>query len=125
MFSLLLVGLGGFLGAVSRYLITGFLVRLSPAFPLGTLSVNVLGSFALGFLMALVAETLIVPPNLRLFFGIGFLGSLTTFSTFAYETNALLLEGELWFGLLNMGLNLFLGLLGMRLGLWLARLFFL
>ncbi len=115
------VGLGGFFGALTRYVISGILARWCLTFPCGTLLVNVTGSFFLGFLMTLATETLIVPPHLRLFLAIGFLGSYTTFSTFAYETNALLEGNKLLEALLNLGLSIFLGILGIRLGIWAAR----
>ena len=125
MFKILLVGLGGFCGAVARYLVSGFMLKVSAAFPWGTLVVNVLGSFLLGFLMALVTETLAISPNERLFLAIGFLGSFTTFSTFIYETNSLLEEGEFLLAGVNLFSSLLLGLFGLRLGIWLARVLFL
>ena len=125
MFKILLVGLGGFCGAVARYFVSGFMLKVSAAFPWGTLVVNVLGSFLLGFLMALVTETLAISPNERLFLAIGFLGSFTTFSTFIYETNSLLEEGEFLLAGVNLFSSLLLGLFGLRLGIWLARVLFL
>lgn len=80
-FELLAIGMGGFFGAISRFLIVG---HFSPAS--GTLVVNVLGSILLGFLMYSSEYLGIVSPKTRMFFGIGFLGSLTTFSTFAVQT---------------------------------------
>ena len=125
MFKILLVGLGGFCGAVARYFVSGFMLKVSAAFPWGTLVVNVVGSFLLGFLMALVTETLAISPNERLFLAIGFLGSFTTFSTFIYETNSLLEEGEFLLAGVNLFSSLLLGLFGLRLGIWLARVLFL
>ena len=125
MFKILLVGLGGFCGAVARYFVSGFMLKVSAAFPWGTLVVNVLGSFLLGFLMTLVTETLAISPNERLFLAIGFLGSFTTFSTFIYETNSLLEEGEFLLAGVNLFVSLLLGLFGLRLGIWLARVLFL
>ena len=115
------VGLGGFLGALSRYFVSGLLAKLDPSFPYGTFFVNVTGAFLLGFLMTLSVETLLVSPNLRLFLAIGFLGSYTTFSTFAYESNALLEGNKIFAALLNMGLSVLLGIIGVRLGIWMAR----
>ncbi len=125
MFKVLLVGLGGFCGAVARYLVSGLMLKVSAEFPWGTLVVNVLGSFLLGFLMALVTETLAISPNERLFLAIGFLGSFTTFSTFIYETNSLLDEGELLLAGSNILASLLCGFFGLRLGIWLARALFL
>ena len=115
------VGLGGFLGALSRYFVSGLLTKIDPSFPYGTFFVNITGAFFLGFLMTLSAETLLVSPNLRLFLAIGFLGSYTTFSTFAYETNALLEGNKIFAALLNVGLSVLLGIMGVRLGIWVAR----
>ncbi|OAG28491.1 fluoride efflux transporter CrcB [Thermodesulfatator autotrophicus] len=119
----LLVGAGGFLGAMARYWVSGLALHFSTRFPLGTLLVNVLGSFFLGFLMTLVSETLLVSPETRLFLAIGFLGAFTTFSTFAYETNSLLEGGQFFLAFLNVVISLSLGLIGVRLGIWVAKTF--
>jgi CrcB protein len=78
---LLTIGMGGFFGAISRYLVAGFFAQAP-----GTLVVNVLGSILLGFLMYSSEYLGIVSPRTRMFFGIGFCGSLTTFSTFTVQT---------------------------------------
>jgi fluoride exporter len=91
------VGLGGFLGANARYWLSLWVQsRWDTGFPWGTLVVNVSGSLLLGFLMTLLVQraSLPVAPALRLFFAVGLLGAYTTFSTFEYETFALLTAGE-------------------------------
>jgi len=100
----LFVGLGGFFGAVARFLIAGFAQKVAgTTFPVGTLTVNVLGSFLIGFLVLLFEN--LIAPQWKAFFVTGFLGALTTFSTFSYETTVLLQEG-LWLkALLNVFLN--------------------
>ena len=91
---LLAVGAGGFMGAILRFLISGWVQKLSPTlFPLGTLSVNVLGSFIIGF-MVLYFESLVAPHQKALVIT-GLLGALTTFSTFSLETVTMLQSG-LW-----------------------------
>ena len=91
---LLAIGSGGFIGAVLRFLISGWMQKLSPVlFPVGTLSVNVLGSFIIGF-AALYFEQVIAPHQKALIVT-GMLGALTTFSTFSLET-VTMLQGGLW-----------------------------
>ena len=88
------VGLGGALGAVARYLTTDWVRALAgDAFPWGTLAVNVLGSFALGFLMAWL-QSVAPSSHIRQLVGIGFLGSFTTFSTFSYEAVEMVRGGD-------------------------------
>ena len=94
--TLLVVAVGGALGAVSRYLATGWVQGLSgDFFPWGTLVVNVLGSLALGFGLVWLQAS-VASAEARQFVAIGFLGSFTTFSTFSYETVAMLRDGEWW-----------------------------
>ena len=102
--TLFLVGLGGFFGAIFRFLISGFVQKLvGTTFPVGTLSVNVIGSFLIGFLVMLFENML--SPEWKAFFITGFLGALTTFSTFSLETVVLLQEGLYERALLNVALN--------------------
>lgn len=108
MIHLLMVGAGGFVGATSRYLVSGLVHRLLPAtlFPVGTLSVNVAGSFAIGLLGALAQSRGVLTGDARLFVFIGLLGGFTTFSTFAYETMALATDAEVLPALANVLLHL-------------------
>ncbi len=90
------IGVGGFFGAVSRYLVAGKLsLWLNSPFPFGTLVVNALGSFLLGFLSRFLIEHVIVEETIRIGILVGFLGAFTTFSTFSYESLALLQEGDI------------------------------
>lgn len=94
--ALLVVGVGGALGAVCRYLATGWVQDITSGFfPWGTMAVNVAGSVALGFALVWLQST-VSSAELRQFIAIGFLGSFTTFSTFSYEAASLLRDGEWW-----------------------------
>jgi len=92
---IVIAGLGGFVGSAGRYWISNLTYRLiGQNFPYGTLFVNVSGCLLIGFLMTVFEERFLVNPNLRIFLTIGVLGGFTTFSTFSYETLALLKEGS-------------------------------
>ena len=94
--TLFVIGLGGALGAISRYLTSGWVQSVSNSFfPWGTMAVNILGSLALGFLMVWLQSTA-ATAEVRGLITVGFLGSFTTFSTFSYETAAMLRDGEWW-----------------------------
>ena len=108
----LLVCLGGALGSGARYLVSSWAARaLGPDFPRGTLIVNVTGSFLLAAIMTASLSTDAVPPDLRLFLGAGILGGFTTYSSFNYETIALVQQGSPGLAALNLGLTV-LGCLG-------------
>ena len=99
---ILFAGLGGFIGSAGRYWMSNLAYRvLGQDFPYGTLFVNVLGCLLIGFLMTFFEQRLLVNPNFRIFLTIGILGGFTTFSTFSYETVALLREGSYWIAILN------------------------
>ena len=98
----LLIGIGGFLGANARYLIGGWIAeRYGTSFPYGTLVINVSGSFLIGFFLALTTERILAHPNWRLSLAIGFPGAYTTFSTFSFETFALVQERAYLLALAN------------------------
>jgi len=90
------LAIGGALGTVARYGLSGLVQSPATAFPWGTLAVNVLGSFALGFLMRYLLGSTVVTPELRVALTVGFCGGFTTMSTFSYETIAMVQEGDLW-----------------------------
>lgn len=108
------------MGAALRYLTTGWIQDLTGSlFPWGTMAVNVIGSFLLGFSVAWLNSTL-ASPETRQLVTIGFLGSFTTFSTFSYETVAMLEDGEFWqAGFYSLG-SFLLGLLAVMAGAFLA-----
>ena len=117
MFELLVVGAGGFLGAIARYGLSGFVQRqVRGDFPAGTLAVNLVGCLVIGLFMTLVKDRQLFDPQTRMFVTMGFLGSLTTFSTFGYETVELMRGDELRLALLNVLANVALGVIGVLIG---------
>ena len=121
---LLWVGVGGFLGSVCRFVVSGFFNRLSPvlAFPTGTLAVNILGCFLIGLLYGLAESRNILGTDTRIFLFIGVLGGFTTYSTFGFESLALLKDGEFFKTSANVLLHVIVGLLAVWIGDTLGRL---
>ena len=114
---LLYVGIGGFFGAACRYLVSVWARGWTEQFPFGTLTVNVLGSLALGFGAAFLTK-----EPLRLGLAVGLLGSFTTFSAFSYESMLLLWESGRWAAfLLNAALNVIACLGAAGLGMYASR----
>ena len=124
MLRVFLVGAGGFLGAILRYAIGGWVHDLlqNAWFPYGTLVVNVVGCLLIGFLAGLAEQRSLLGPELRVFLFIGILGGFTTFSSFAYETFSLARDAENFAAAINIFAQLVLGLLGVWFGNALARL---
>jgi len=117
MMNVVLIGIGGAVGAVSRYAIALWIgQRWGRGFPLGTFVINVSGSFLIGLLMTLMVDRFTVDPRWRLLLVVGFLGAYTTFSTFEYETGALLKDGEWAFAMLNVILSVVAGFIALKLG---------
>jgi len=99
----IMVMLGGATGSLTRYVVgTAIMTRLGARFPVGTLIINVSGSFLIGFLMTLLTERLQPHPNWRFLLVVGFLGGYTTFSSFEWETLSLVKDGGRWLGMFNM-----------------------
>ncbi|MDP7034703.1 MAG: fluoride efflux transporter CrcB [Planctomycetota bacterium] len=122
MLKILVVGLGGFLGAVLRYGISRGIHRVSEnAFPYGTLIVNLLGCFTIGLLISMVQDRAALDSPTRLFLVVGLLGSFTTFSTLGYETIGLIEKNFLSQAFLSIGGNLILGLGAVFLGQFISR----
>jgi CrcB protein len=118
----LLIACGGGAGAILRYAMAGWGQRLtSGVFPVGTLMVNTLGCLAIGFLASLFAGPLLIREEYRIAILVGFLGGFTTFSTYGYETFALLGDGEWWSAAVNILLSNVLGLLALWIGVRLAE----
>ena len=122
MMKLLLIGSGGFIGSVLRYLVSGSVQTASQsiAFPYGTLAVNVIGCFFIGFLSELAESRSFLSPDTRAFLIVGILGGFTTFSAFGNETMNLLRDGEQALAMMNVSAQILLGLGAVWLGYTLA-----
>ena len=120
---IVLVGLGGFCGSSLRFVLSGWVQRMfqHSQFPLGTLTVNVLGCLLIGYLGGLAEQRQVLEPGVRLFLLVGVLGGFTTFSTFAYESLALGQDAEYFKMLLNVVLQVVVGFSAAWIGLVLAR----
>ncbi len=124
MSTLLTIGCGGFLGAISRYLVSELVYTLfGTGMPYGTLTVNIVGSFLLGIMAQLALAGNFLATTTSPLLGIGFLGAFTTFSTFSVQTLELLESGSPAKALLNILLNLILCLIGAWSGLSIGRFF--
>ena len=123
MTQILMVGAGGFLGAVGRYLLTGLVQRWTPlaVLPFGTLTVNVVGCLVIGFLGGVSAAHGILVGRSREFLFIGVLGGFTTFSSFALETLTLVKGGETGGGIANVLLHVFCCLAAVWVGSMVSR----
>lgn len=117
------VGAGAFLGANLRYIMAGWIAgRIGGSFPLGTLVINVTGSFVIGLFLAGLGERAASATHLRLFFATGLLGGYTTFSAYSYETLALIQQNNWTGAALYAGGSVALGLAAVVAGVWMARL---
>jgi CrcB protein len=120
--TILLVGAGGFFGAISRYLVDGWVSQLTGGrFPWGTLVINLSGSFLLGLLFALSVERAAIPSSIRAPILIGFIGAYTTFSTLTLESWRLVEDGSWALAIANIGGSMLLGLVAVVAGLTLGR----
>jgi CrcB protein len=118
----LAVAVCGALGCLSRYFLSGWVYALlGRNFPYGTFVVNIAGAFIIGFLMEFGLRSLLLPPTLRVGLTVGFLGGLTTFSTFSYETFRLLEEGNFVTASANVLLSVLVCLLFTWVGITAAR----
>lgn len=122
MVALLWVGLGGFLGSIARYLLSGWAAaRWGVIFPWGTFIINISGSFILGFFLAFAQERPWVHPQARLLFAIGFVGAYTTFSTYTYESLRLMMDGQFALAAFNIFGSVVLGLVAVFAGVALGN----
>jgi fluoride exporter len=116
--NILLVGIGGLIGSIMRYLASGYVQQSTKSidFPYGTLAVNVIGCFIIGFLAQLAEDRGVFTSESRLFVFTGFLGGFTTFSSFGNETLNLARDNQMLNALANVGANVILGLFAVWLG---------
>jgi fluoride exporter len=119
---LLLIGLAGFIGTLSRYWMSGVVARrYGETFPMGTLAVNLVGCFLVGLLFYTLEERFLVNQTARTVVLIGFLGGFTTFSSFGMQTFTLVRDGEVGFAILNVAASNLIGLLLVWAGYTLAK----
>lgn len=116
MYTILLVGIGGFIGAILRYVIGGWIQNGFVDFPVGTLTINTVGSFLLGLIMYLSEYQGVFSDQTRIFLTIGILGAFTTLSTFGYESFRLLDESKLALMAINVVSTVLFSMLAVYLG---------
>ncbi len=122
LYTLVIVGIGGFIGSVLRYMTVRLVdSKLNALFPYGTLIVNVIGSFLLGLIYMLALRKAGIPESTRLFLTVGFCGGFTTFSAFALENFTLMEQKLLWMSLLYISTSILMGILALAAGIWASR----
>jgi CrcB protein len=122
--TLLLVGTGGFLGSISRFLASRFMQNSFPAaFPYGTFLVNITGCLLIGLIYGFSERSSLLTTEWKLFLAVGFCGGFTTFSTFANENLALLRNGEFFYFFLYTGLSVLLGIAATFIGFLITKIF--
>ena len=119
--TIFLISIGAIIGANLRYFVAQSLSKLSIAFPYGTLAINISGSFVLGFFMIWTTERILADPRWRLLVAVGFCGGYTTYSSYAYETFALVEQAQWLSAALNIVVTNALCLGAVILGAALAR----
>lgn len=123
-YKLLLIGLGGAFGSILRHVVAKAIhEKIGSVFPLGTLTVNVIGSFLLGLIYMLVARKVGLTENARLLLGVGFCGGFTTFSAFALENFHLMEQKMVSTSVLYISISVTGGILALGAGIWVSRFF--
>ena len=114
---LLLVGFGGFIGSIARFFVSKLNLHWHFfSIPMGTLTVNILGSLIIGFIVGISAKSELITPGFRLFLMVGVCGGFTTFSSFTLENFTLMQNGQFVTVLIYTGLSIFFGFLAVYLG---------
>ncbi len=120
---LLLVGFGGFLGSIARYLVSKLnLTWHYHDIPMGTLTVNIVGSILIGFFLGIFVNSDLLNPNLKLFIVVGFCGGFTTFSSFTNENFILLQNGQFLTSIVYVLGSVLLGILAVYIGYLISNL---
>ncbi len=120
--TLLLVGTGGFIGSVSRFLASRFMqINFPSAFPLGTFFVNITGCLIIGVIYGLSERDALFSSGWKMFLTVGFCGGFTTFSTFANENLAMLRDGDFFHFIMYTGLSVILGIAATLLGVLITK----
>ncbi len=118
---LMLVGMGGWLGTMARYLVVVNVGRGSISFPVGTLVVNLIGCFIIALVAGVAEKTTLISPETRLFLATGICGGFTTFSALMYEAGGLLEEGEFWYAGIYVSASFIGGLVALYLGFFIVN----
>jgi CrcB protein len=116
----LAIGIGGSLGALTRFIVASLCGRLPTDFPVGTLLINLSGSLFLGWFLTATTNRLVISDTMKIAIGVGFVGAYTTFSTFMYESHKLVRDGETIKAGGNLIGSVILGLIAVQIGVWLA-----
>jgi CrcB protein len=115
--NLLFIAIGGAIGSVARYLLSTVVLRVSGTlFPLGTLAVNAIGCFVFGVIAGAAEQRVALPPEARLFLLVGVLGGFTTFSSYAYESFALIRDGQMLWATINLVAQVVIGVMSVAVG---------
>ena len=115
------IGIFGFFGAMARYGIARLFGRFSAIFPFGTFFINISGCFFLGWFLTWAQSRLQIPDPIRLGIAVGFVGAYTTFSTYMFESDRMLIEGQAVRSLIYMVGSVVIGLIAVRLGVILGQ----